>query len=197
MSTLEADADLAKALKRERLASYGRLRGGFPVPLAGLIYWLVLGLAGYGLGLADWALLAFFASGAIFPLALLLARLFNNPFMKDRTAVSGVVGPAFVGMLLFWPMIAGAVQAGPELVPLILAIGMSAHWPVIGWSYGRVLIYSSHAIIRAGVVLFIWLVYPEARLTWLPLSVAAVYGGTVLVILIDSARFRTRRETAA
>lgn len=184
--------ELKVELRRDRLASYVRLRGGWPIPLAGAIYWLVLALQGYRLELGDWAFFAFVTSGLIFPIALLLAKLFKNPFMKDKTATGDVLLPTFISMLLFWTFIVAAAQEGPTLVPLILAVGMSLHWPVIGWSYGRTALFSAHAILRALAVLCIWLQFPEHRLTWLPLSVAVIYGLTVLAIFVDSKRMTGR-----
>lgn len=180
-------SNLKAALRADRLAAYKRLRGGFPIPLAGAFYWGVLAWAGTRLGVEPWCMAAFIGSGAIFPMALLLAKLFGNGFMKDRTAAGDVLVPAFIAMLLFWPMVVAAMQVAPQLAPLILAIGMSLHWPVIGWSYGRTGLYSAHSIVRAITVLLIWLWLPEARFTLLPLSVAIVYLVTVLAIVIDSA----------
>jgi hypothetical protein len=188
--------ELKAALLADRLASYKRLRGGFPIPLAGTVYWAVLAWLGTQLSLGPWCTAAFFGSGAIFPLALLFAKIFRNPFMKDRTATGDVLLPAFISMLLFWPMIVAAVQAAPVLVPLILAIGMSIHWPVIGWSYGRTGLFSAHSIVRAVAVLLIWLWLPEARLTLLPLSVAVVYLFTVFALVIDSARVKVPEALA-
>ena len=56
----------------------------------------------------------------------------------------------------------------PALAPLILAIGMSAHGPVVGWSYGRPALFSADAIVRTLAVFAIWVVFPAARKTWLP-----------------------------
>jgi hypothetical protein len=184
--------DLQEALLNERHAAYARLRGGFPIPLAGTIYWGVLGILGYSLDLFTWSMIAFIGTGAIFPLAILLARLFKNDFMKDKTAVTGVLIPAFISMLLFWPMLIGARLEAPELMVLILAIGLSLHWPVIGWSYGKTGLYSAHSIIRAVVVLLIWYLLPEARLTLLPLSVAAIYLVTVVAIYVDSGQMKKK-----
>ena len=178
--------ELREALLKDRLASYARLRGGFPIPLAGATYWLALGIAGYYLDLGNWAQLAFFGSGAIFPLALLYAAIFKNNFMKDRTATGSVLVPAFVSMLLFWAYIIVAANAANSMISLILAVGMSVHWPVIGWSYGRTTIYSAHAIARAIIPTALWFSHPDERLTLLPLSVSAIYLITVMVILIDS-----------
>ncbi|MEO1312033.1 MAG: hypothetical protein AAFV51_13885 [Pseudomonadota bacterium] len=189
--------ELAAALQKERLASYARLRGGFPIPLAGTTYWGVLAGLGYA-GVGDaWYWTALFGSGAIFPLALFFAAIFRNPFMKDRTAVGGVLVPAFVSMLLFWPMAIAALWTELSLFPLILAIGLSIHWPVIGWSYGRPALFSAHSVIRAVVAFLIWWKLPDARLTLLPASVALIYFLTVIAIFIDSGVVKARLEKSA
>lgn len=178
---------LAEQLHGERIGAYRRLKGGFPVLLAGATYWGALAAAGYLVEPGMWYAIALFGSGAIFPLALMYAAIFRNGFMKDRTAVSSVIAPAFIAMLLFWPMAIAALWEAPGVFPLILAIGLSLHFPVIGWSYGRTALFSAHAIIRAVVVFMIWWKLPEARLTLLPASVCAMYLITVLAVIVDSA----------
>lgn len=187
--------ELRDALRIERLASYARLRGGFPIPLAGAAYWAALSGLGYA-GLGDvWYWAALLGSGAIFPLALLFAQIFRNPFMKDRTAVGRVLVPAFVSMLLFWPMAIAALWSEISLFPLVLAIGMSIHWPVIGWSYGRTALFSAHSVLRAVVAFLIWWKLPEDALTTLlPASVSAIYLLTVAAMLFDSAMVRSRLQ---
>ena len=189
MNDLEA---LKAALLHDRLSSYARLRGGFPIPLAGAVYWAALGVVGMSRELGQWAMIAFWGSGAIFPLALLFAAVFKNGFMKDKTAAGDVLVPTFISMLMFWPMIVGAVQEGPSLIPLILAIGLALHWPVIGWSYGRTAIYTGHAIARAVSAILIWMLIPDGRITVLPFSVAAIYLITVGIIVVDSRRVADR-----
>jgi hypothetical protein len=148
----------------------------------------VLAWAGQTLSLSAWINLAMWSSGAIFPLALLFARLFRNDFMKDQTAAGDVLLPTFVSMFLFWPMLIAAVWTAPELASLILAIGMSLHWPVIGWSYGKTALYTAHAVVRASLVFAIWVWMPSARLTLLPLSVSIVYLLSVAAILVEVRR---------
>jgi len=193
---MDNTARLKAELLADRLAAYKRLRGGFPIPLAGVVYWGVLAWLGTVATVPNWCMAAFFGSGAIFPMALLFAAIFRNGFMKDKTATGDVLLPAFISMLLFWPMIVGAVGVAPQLVPLILAIGMSLHWPVIGWSYGRTGLYSAHAIVRAIACTYIWLTMPEARFTLLPLAVAVVYLVTVLAIVVDSTRVKVPEPLA-
>lgn len=181
--------DLVTALRAERLASYYRLRGGYPVPLAGGIWWTSLAFAGFaGLSPGRWNLLAFVTSGLIFPLALGLSRVLRVDFMRDRTVVTDVLVPTFLSMMLFWPIAISAFWTQPVLVPLVLAIGMSIHWPVIGWSYGRPALYSAHALVRAVLCFVIWNWLPQGRFTILPMAVALVYFATVAALLMDSRR---------
>lgn len=180
---------LAVLLKQERLASYYRLRGGFPVLLAGATYWGVLTVAGYLSDEFTWFLIALLGSGAIFPFALFYAKIFRCDFMKDKTALTSVLIPAFVAMLLFWPMAIAALWEAPSIFPLIMAVGLSLHFPVIGWSYGRTALFSAHSIIRAAVVFVIWWKLPEQRLTLLPLSVTIIYLLTAVIVVFDSGRY--------
>jgi len=189
--------ELKAQVLADRLASFVRLKGGYSVPLAGAIYWAALGVAGMTLPLGTWILVAFFGSGAIFPLALLLSKLLGNDFMKDKTATGDVMLPTFLSMLMFWPIAFAAYGMAPELVPLILAIGMAQHWPVIGWSYGKTGLYSAHAIVRAVGALLIWAWLPDGRLTLLPWFVAAVYVVTVIAILVEAKRETAKASAAA
>ena len=188
--------NLEQDLLRERLAAFVRLKGGYPVPLAGAAYWLWLAALGLYVTGETWTIWAFITSGAIFPLALVFAAITRIDFMKDKSAAGSVLFPAFVSMFLFWPMAIAAFWDAPDLAPLILAIGMSIHWPVIGWSYGRTAIYSGHALVRAIAVFALWIAFPEYRYTALPLAVAVVYLLTVGVILIDAARLSKRTDLA-
>jgi len=183
--------ELRAAVRADQLASFVRLRGGYTFPIAGAIYWAALGFAGYHLSVGDWILVAFIFSGAIFPLAWLLSTLLGVHFMQDRTATGDVFGPAMTAMLLFWPIAFVAYGNAPQIVPLILAIGMSQHWPVIGWSYGKPGLYTAHAVVRALGTLAIWVLLPDGRFTLIPFWVAAVYLATVAGILMVAKREAT------
>lgn len=190
-------AALTNALDRERATLYTKLKGGYTFPLAGAIYWGALALLGQTASLKSWTMYAFIFSGAIFPLALMLSRIAGVNFMGEKSAVGSVLMPAFTGMLLFWPMAILAMWNAPELAPPILAIGMSMHWPVIGWSYGRPVLFSAHAVVRAILVMVLWMQFPSHRLVLVPASVAVVYLATVVAILYDVKRVARAQATAA
>ena len=187
------DLETLKAqLTEHKLAQYIRLSGGAPIPLAGVVYWATLAWVGTFSDLQGWANIAFPLSGAIFPLALIFAKLLKCNFMKDKSAVGSVLLPTLISMLLFWTFLSMAVKSNaPELLVPILAIGMSLHWPVIGWSYGRTALFTAHAVIRAVVVTYIWFALPDQILTAIPLAIALIYILTVFAIYIDVRRMKS------
>jgi len=79
--------DLKAQLLRERLESYAALSGGYPVPLAGMIYWAALCVYGHVATLHNWSVIAFITSGLIFPLAVVLAKVLRKDFMKAKGPV--------------------------------------------------------------------------------------------------------------
>jgi hypothetical protein len=191
----DGQMDLKQEVLKDRWRSYLQVSGGYTFPLAGATYWAALAFYGVTADLQAWNFAALITSGAIFPLAVLYSKLCGVDFFNNPSSVDTSLGPAFTGMLLFYAILIPLYSQFPEAVPLVLAIGMSMHWPIIGWSYGRSFLYSVHAVVRALAVMFIWALMPDDRLTLLPLAVTAAYLMTVVWIWIDLPI--TRRRLAA
>lgn len=189
-------AELDARLKHARLAAYAEARAGWPVPLAGATYWAVLAWLGTFVSEASWSFSAAILSGAIFPVAIAYAALFRNPFMKVSGPDQGVIFMAMGGMLLFWPIAVAAMWNFNALTPLILAIGMSSHWPVFGWSYGRPVPFLGHVFVRAAAAFTIWQYLPDSRFTLLPAAISGVYLTTVIALYADSGRVAARLRAA-
>ena len=187
--------DAKAAFKADRENSFRVLKGGVAFPITGALVWFCLGVWGHFTTLYGWAMAAYFASGALAPLGLGVGVLLGTNFFKHRDMASGVVAPALIGMLLFWAILLGASSLEAyELIPLILAIGMSMHWPVIGWSYNRTIIYTAHALVRAAAVLFIFTQFPEHRLTWMPFAVSGAYVLTIGMIFVSLGMMRREKD---
>ncbi len=147
--------------------------GGIALPAAGFIYWFALGICGFFVSQNTWALIGFFTSGMIFPLGLLLSKLLKSNIMA-KGPLTSLVMPAMTAMFLSWGMIIPGYLADVSLTPLFIAIGMSLHWPVIGWMYGSKTCLA-HAISRVVLVTLIWFALPEYRFTLIPLLVSLIY----------------------
>ncbi len=164
---------LEQAICQEKRNFLIETNSGISMPMAGAIYWIVLGIAGYSLPLNEWVMLAFFTSGLIFPLGILLARPMNANVLK-KGPIANVTFPALIGMLGFWPIAMLTYSTNPTLTPLVLAIGMSLHWPVMGWIYGTN-IGIIHLIVSAAVVTALWISMPELQLQIIPFAVSIIY----------------------
>ena len=176
----------------ERYRNYVAAGGGKALPVAGAIYWIVLAIAGLYLNDRLWCLLAFATSGLIFPLGLLLQRPTHSSAMS-KTAFGTLLFAALFSMLCFWGVTIPLFYTARDFVPLSLGIGMSLHWPVIGWMYGRTLLFSLHTAIRTAAVIALWYLSPDGRFTLIPLAIAGIYFLTALVIVFDVARLRAAR----
>jgi hypothetical protein len=160
---------------------------GISLPVAGILFWLSLGVAGYFLNPKMWGLVACFSSGLIFPLGLLLSKSFGSNLLVKDQPLSSLALRAVVSINLLWPLHFAVYFTNPELLPLSLAIGMGIHWPIIGWMYGSSACFQ-HAIIRVAAVSAVWFLYPAGRFTVLPFVVAVTYLITI---------FQLRRELEA
>lgn len=170
-------------LSQERKAFFMKANGGISLPASGVIYWLGIGIAGFYLPKELWTYVAFFGSGVIFPLGLLLSKPLKSDLMV-KSPLSGIVFPALLAMFMSWPITIAAAYSNLELVPLTLAIGMALHWPIIGWMYNckSCLV---HALVRVVLVTAVWFMMPEYRFTLLPILVSIIYFITIIGIKME------------
>lgn len=181
--------DLNSIFLNERKRYAVAAGGGISLPVAGAIYWAVVGVLGYSLEPRDWALAAAAASGMIFPLGLLLQGPLRSPFMKAKSPLSGVTIAAIIAINLLWPVHFVLISVIPEAAPLTLAIGMTLHWPIIGWGYAsRACLL--HALVRVAVVTVMWYALPEVRFTGIPFAVAGLYVLAAMGLSWEVKRFR-------
>jgi hypothetical protein len=176
--------DLKELLVLEKRNFLIKANGGIALPAAGFIYWLAAGIAGFYLNPQLWIFAVSCGSGLLFPLGMLLA----NPMKSDITAkseISSLLLPALLSMLTFWPLVFATSKSNPSFAPLAIGIGMSIHWPVIGWVYGLNKSFIGHHIVRVAGCTAIWFLLPDHRFTLLPLFIALVYFITVFVIRRD------------
>jgi len=181
----------AESIAAEQRRLFLAARSGISAPAAGAVYWLALGIAGFYLPPKTWCLLAFVTSGAIFPLAIALQKpLRANMFVKS--ALDSMTFPTLLPVMLCFGFTIPAFHVEPQLVPLGLSIGMTMHWPTIGWMYGRTAAFSTHAIVRVLSAVTLWYAFPDYRFSLVPLSTGVVYAATFLYLMYDVAREEKR-----
>jgi hypothetical protein len=130
----------SKALERAPLSD---LRAQFlatstaSMPIAGILFWSIVAIAGLVLRPQQLAYVVGFGSGMIFPLAVAIDRA------RGRTMTSGGDNPitamflqSLVMVVLLWPLVivAAAVAREPLLIVLGGAILMGIVWIPYGWA---------------------------------------------------------------
>jgi hypothetical protein len=109
------------------------------MPVAGMVFWGVVGAASLRLSAASVAYVVLFGSGMIFPLALLIDRLTGqNRIRRSNTGnpLTRLFLRAIVMVVLLWPLaiIAARLAGNPNLVVLGGAILMGIIWIPYGWA---------------------------------------------------------------
>lgn len=168
-------------LDRERRNFIAKANAGISLPVAGAIYWFALCVVGFLIkDKYVWSLIAIFGSGVIFPLGVALQKPLGANLTSASSVLSGLLLRAVIGVNLLIPLyVALIMNRAVEYVPLALALGMTAHWPVSSWAYGS-RAAMVHAVSRAGAVTGIWFFVPDWRFTVLPGTVAVLYFVTAL-----------------
>lgn len=149
------------------------------MPLAGMAVWAVV--AGLGLLLPPkTAVLALvFATGAIFPVALAIARLRGEQLIDNTNPLAKLMGVCVMMVNLLWALHIPLLLHAPQFVPLSLGIGLGLHWMVYSWIIAHPLGYQ-HAVLRTAGLVAVWFAFPAQLVTASAVVVVAAYALTLL-----------------
>ncbi|PWE16575.1 hypothetical protein DDZ18_12460 [Marinicauda salina] len=188
----------APTLDAERRRLMQANKAGLPMPVAGLLVWAGLALAGRILAYEQWMMLSCASLGLIFPLAVALQRPLRAPFMKTRSPLNGALVPAVISANLHWPVTAALVSQAPDLFPLALGLSTAPIWAIVGWMYQSRVGVAHIALRTLGVcAIVIALPDPQSEAVAVPAFVAAVYAFSAIGFSLELAlRGRGQPEPA-
>ncbi len=145
------------------------------LPIAGTLVWTAVGLAGLVIPDRQATIVLLFATGAIFPIAALLARRLGERLLGNTNSLGRLMALSTRMVNLLWVVHLSVLALAPELVPLTVGIGLGLHWVVFLWVIGHP-VGIAHALIRTVLVGAAWWLVPGAR-------VAAVAGAVVIAYI--------------
>jgi hypothetical protein len=172
-------------LEIERREFIARSKRYLAFPAAGACVWVLIGLTSLFVGkqTALWVLL--FGSGAIFPLALVMARITGQEVFIKNNRFGRLVGQCVLMVNLLWAVNIPMVAVAPQLVPLSVAIGLGLHWIVVGWingaGFGLV-----HAVLRTALCVTAYGLFPQQRVFAIAMAVVATYAFTLWQLSRDA-----------
>jgi hypothetical protein len=163
----------SKLLDCERELFFLQTQGGVYFPILGAIFWTSLGVAGYFLSPQTWCFAVLCLIAVVLPIGIaLFRRLVKKLLLKSPLA--SLILPALVPVCLSFAITVPAYFTDISLVPLTLVLGLTFHWPVVGWLYNQP-VFIIHSLVRTTVAVFMWSFFPEHIFTLLPILIGLLY----------------------
>lgn len=156
-----------------------RAKRSLSMPLAGLAVWSCVAVLGLVLPPKSATLALVFATGAIFPLAMAIARLRGEQLLENTNPLAKLMGVCVLMVNLLWAVHIPLLVYAPQFVPLSLGIALGLHWMVYSWIIGHPLGYR-HAILRTIGLAAVWFAFPEQRVVASALMVIGAYAMTIV-----------------
>jgi hypothetical protein len=167
----------------DQRADYVRRRG-LAMPLAGLIVWALIGVAGALLSpiLAVWSL--FIGTGFIAYLGMMLSRFTGENFL-DKRKPKNVFDSLFlhcVAMaLLVYAIAIPFFREDYTSLPLTVGILSGLMWVPFSWIIQH-WVGVFHSVTRTVMVTIAWYLAPHHRFVIIPAVIVAVYAFTIVVL---------------
>ena len=100
------------------------------MPIAGAIVWIIAAVAATRLDRPAAIQVLLSATGAIFPIALVIARLLKEELVNNPNPFGRLMGLCIIMVNLLWALHSTLIFKDASLVPLSLGIGLGLHWIV-------------------------------------------------------------------
>jgi len=177
----------AQGLKEMTLEEYRRdfeasAKRSVSMPIAGACVWFIIALLSVRLAERIGVLVLLFGSGAIFPIALLIAKFRGESLLASDNPLAKLMGICVLMVNLLWAVHIPLFLYAPTFVPLSLGIGLGLHWVVWSWIIQHPL-GIIHAILRTFLVVAAWFTFPDQRLLVIGLVIVFVYGISIWQML--------------
>ncbi len=160
-------------LDAERKQLFVQTHGSIFLPITGVFFWPILGVAGFFFSPQTICLTVFIIVLVLVPIAILFARC----LVKKRLLISplaSLILPSLVPVFMSFGISIPLYFTNIMLVPLAFVLGLSLHWPVIAWLYNQYG-FIVHSIVRVLIVFIIWYFFPTQLYTLLPISIGLLY----------------------
>lgn len=159
------------------------------MPVAGMLFWSVVGIASLLIEPQQLAYVVLFGSGMIFPLGVMIDRMTGKKLKRSETGnpVLKLFMQSLGLVVLVWPLviISAMEAANPDLIVLGGAILMGIIWIPFGWASDDP-VGLEHAVGRAVICYATYLLAPE------PYCAAAV--SAAVIFAYGYAMVRMRRD---
>lgn len=185
MNISEAKRDLAQKTKK-----------GFPVIIAGLLFWIVASITGVLLSEKQVVWVYLIGMGCVFPFGLMIAAILKiDMFAKGNSlgTLAGVIGGINV---LNIPFVLLAYFQFPEWLPFVVAMLIGVHFLPYVWIYES----KSYGFLSIGTVLVTsvcGILFAEKGFIVIPMAVTVVYFITLISVSLENKKAENDQQISA
>jgi hypothetical protein len=163
-------------------ADYDRQAGrSLAMPIAGALVWTIAAVAATQLDQPTATQVLLSATGAIFPIALVLARVLKEKLVNNPSPFGRLMGLCIIMVNLLWALHSTLIFKDASLVPLRLGIGLGLHWIVFSWIIDHP-VGIIHAVLRTILVTALWWLFPTQPVVAVAVSVVIAYAYSIFAL---------------
>ncbi|MGI4820484.1 MAG: DUF7010 family protein [Janthinobacterium lividum] len=154
------------------------------MPLAGLVAWLIIGLAGLWLPAPVVVWVLYISTGSIAYLGILLSKFTGENFLAKNRPKNTFDRLFFLSMgmsLLVYAIALPFFRADYTSLPLSVGILAGLMWLPLSWIIEH-WVGIFHGVARTVLVLGAWLAFPQQRFVVVPLVIVGMYVVTIVVL---------------
>jgi hypothetical protein len=181
-----------KELSMELSAEAGK---GYPMFIAGIIFWLMMGVGGLFVPQQIMVWVYLFGIGLVLPLGILVSKVVHVNFLATHNPLSTIGGLVGGIQIFFAPIIILIAYQQPDWIPFVVGVLTGAHFlPYAAIYQSKGYIFQTVAtVLAASVIGFGWMDQAYLRI---PFSLIIVYSIT-LVWLMKEAKVVKEKWTTA
>jgi len=159
-------------------------RNFLATPLAGLIAWLIIGIAGLTLPIQATVWVMFIVTGSIVYLGMFISKFTGENFLDKKKPKNEfdklfffMVGQAILVYSIAIPFFIVDYSS----LPLTIGILTGLMWLPFSWIINH-WVGIFHALTRTIIVLVLWYGFPEHRFVAIPFAIALIYIITIIIL---------------
>ncbi|MFO0964987.1 MAG: hypothetical protein U0793_05270 [Gemmataceae bacterium] len=159
-------------------------RRGIAMPLAGMVAWAIVGVAGALLPPLPAVWVLFGATGSIVLLGIFFSRFTGENFLdkqRPKNVFDGLFLHTVAMAILVYAIAIPFFQADYTSLPLSVGILSGLMWLPFSWIIGH-WVGAFHTLARTALITAVWYSFPLCRFVVVPAVIVAVYAVTIVVL---------------
>jgi hypothetical protein len=179
-------------LRMELSAEAGK---GYPMFIAGVIFWLMMGVGGLFVPQPIMVWVYLFGIGLVLPLGILVSKVIHVNFLATHNPLSTIGGLVGGIQIFFAPIIILVAYQQPNWIPFIVGVLTGAHFlPYVAIYQSKAYLFQTVAtVLTVSLIGFGWM---DHAYLLIPISLIIVYSITLFWLIKEAKAVKGKWTTA-